>query len=260
MDSTPQPVEPGDAAIQRGEAVPDDWVRVYDSTPEAERVARLTADQELVNRVQLEGFDGTTWRLLSAALVAYGTQVIRPWVRSGRIFPHCRKKGFKVKDPPASGIRSFDVEGLADETVAFAITRFQNEVLATGRWDPRRGASLKTFFIGMCLKQFPTTYTEWLRRAVHETAERRAAAESFRLGDAGGSWRPGAVAEPLDETLDSLIPDELTREIARLRCEGYSQAEISELLAITEGAVESRLHRLRFRWRSRRQIQGDAQR
>ena len=257
MDGTPQSAESGDtAALELYDAVPEGWILEHEATAEAERLERLAVDQELVDRVRLEGFGGTTWRLLSEALVAYGTQVIRPWVRTGRIFPHCREKGFKVKEPPPSGMASFDVADLADETVAFAITRFQNEVLATGRWDPTRGASLKTFFIGMCLKQFPTTYTEWLRRAGREAEEQRALRDrACHGGDWGTPWRPAAIAVSMEETLEALVPDELTRAVVQMRHEGYHQAEISEVLGISEGAVESRLHRLRSRWRT----QGDEQ-
>jgi RNA polymerase sigma factor (sigma-70 family) len=237
MASAPDP--------SRGE-VPEEWIQEHDCTAEAERVARLAADEELAKRVQAEGFDGKTWYFLSVALVAYGTQVIRAWVRTGQIFSHCREKGFKVRNPPPDGICSLDVVELADETVAYGITRFKTEVLAMGVWDPKRGASLKTFFVGMCLKQFPTTYTDWGRRDARETRERQAQTEIFRsTTDPRVGWRSEAMAESLEELLEDVVPDRLTREILRLRSENYSQAEIAELLGVTEGSIESRLHRLR---------------
>lgn len=113
MNSTPEPRDIAGAALQReGVAVSHEWIREYESSPEAEQLERLAGDREMILRVQLEGLGGRTWFNLSRELVAYGTQVIRTWVRWGRIFPLCREKGFMVSDPPPSGIRSADVEGL----------------------------------------------------------------------------------------------------------------------------------------------------
>lgn len=60
------------------------------------------------------------------------------------------------------------------------------------------------------------------------------------------------MAESLEELVEDLTDDELTQRIVQLRCELYSQCEISEILGISEGSIESRLYRLRTQRRGRR--------
>jgi len=38
---------------------------------------------------------------------------------------------------------------------------FIGEVLKPGKWDYRRGATLKTYFIGACLLQFANVFHLW---------------------------------------------------------------------------------------------------
>lgn len=249
MGSLPERRKAGsDAVLRRGWEAPHDYCSEEDepAASEAERLARRAADVELVRRVQLEGFDGKIWFRLSRELVAYATEVLRVWVRTGQVFRRCREKGFHVRPPPRGGMAVLDTEDLADETVAFAITRFQREVIAAGEWDPTRGASLSTFFIGMCLKQFPTTYAEWCRRSARDAREEQAANNVFHITDERGrTWRTAPLDEHVAATFAEHVPDEVTRNILWLRDQGYSQAEISHLLGITEGSIESRLYRLR---------------
>jgi hypothetical protein len=77
------------------------------------------------------------------------------------IFERCRSKGF-------GGLPTFDrpftddeVAELANETVAKALAHFRRDVLMKGKWDHRRGATLRTYFIGQCLIRFPNIYRRW---------------------------------------------------------------------------------------------------
>ena len=227
------------------EAVPSEWLVEHARSAEAERLARLEADQDLLLRVQIEQFAGPAWSELSTALAQYGYPVIGAWVRTGRIFRHCHEKRIRVSKPPEDGFRPQDADELATYTVGLALARFQQRVLATSKWDPSKGASLTTFYIGQCLIQFPTLYTDW-RRARADSARLAAALTAAGLKE---PTSPDPAAEfELKVVLAELlkkISDPLTREIAILRAEGWSQAEISEALRVSEGVIESRLHRLR---------------
>jgi hypothetical protein len=54
-----------------------------------------------------------------------------------------------------------DALELSCETVAEAIRCFRERVLIPGKWDPTRKASLRTFFVGQCILQFPNIYRRW---------------------------------------------------------------------------------------------------
>jgi hypothetical protein len=208
-----------------------------------ERIARLAADQDLVWQAQLERFAGPVWEQLSTALAEYGYAVMDAWIRTGKVFRHCREKNIKVGRPPEDGFGHADVEELMTATVGDALTTFRN-VLATGRWDPTKGATLTTFFIGQCLIQFPTVYQNWsrtIKRDIDLHAALAASPPNLEHLDPAATFELNAdAAELLNQ-----ISDPLTREIVRLKLDGWSQAEISEALGISAGVIEGRLYRLR---------------
>jgi hypothetical protein len=228
------------------EAVPGKWVEEHAGTPQEERVARLTADQDLILRVQLEGFGGSTWAGLSRALAEYGYPVMRAWVRTGRVFRYCRLKGIRVRKPPEDGFDFSVADDLSTHSVALGLTNFQNRIIPQSKWDPSKGARLTTYFVGQCLIQFPTAYEEWSRTARREMA----------VAGAVATYPPQLVTpeasrqvelKAAEKDLLNRIPDALTRDIVRLKADGWSHAEISEALQVSEGTLEGRLYRLRRR-------------
>src|SRR5437763_14797847 len=132
-----------------------------------------SADYELVRRIQKEGFEGPTWSLLSRELVNYGYAIIYTWLATGRIFKECRDKGIKVGRAPGNVFAQDDIQDLATDTVAEALIRFQRPVFGNcgqflAGWDPVKGASLATFFVGQCLIQFAIVYVNWRRKKRQE--------------------------------------------------------------------------------------------
>ncbi len=51
---------------------------------------------------------------------------------------------------------------MAGEVVTVALAPFRDEVLLPGLWDPAKGASLTTYFVGQCILRFPNVYRSWL--------------------------------------------------------------------------------------------------
>lgn len=45
--------------------------------------------------------------------------------------------------------------------MAKALDRFRADVLLAKKWDYRKGASLRTYFIGQCLIRFANIYRRW---------------------------------------------------------------------------------------------------
>lgn len=262
MDPDPHTEAAGDGGGQRLQpAVHARDLGAFRHTAEARRLEMMEADAALMLRLSVEGFEGTTWRRVAEALVEYGFTVMRSWVVTGHVFVKLREKG-RPLDAPAAGIPRDDALELAKDTVAEAIVHFRDRVLKRGVWDPAKGASLTTYFIGNCLMfQFPNMYRTW-------RSERARSARIDSVIDGDDRDNPIMLLPSRDDpqhevvsrdhtqraTAEILEPvtGETNRTILRLRAEGFGVDEIAELLGLDYKAVESRIYRARKTIRARR--------
>lgn len=224
-------------------AVDEGALDEFSGTAEARRLAEMEADQELLARIMYAGYRGPDWERVAERLVAYGVAVLAAWIWRGQIYERCRARGYRLMPLSFSKQEAAD---LAADTVTIALGKFIEQVLIPNRWDPRRGASLKTFFVGQCLIRYPNEH----RRAM---AERRRAA-AFRpaqdgpplsdVADPGGSSTEGQALARLaiDRALDGADPR--TRLVVELRAQGWRWDEIAEVTGLNVAAAKSRLHRL----------------
>lgn len=201
----------------------------------AERIARLEADKELVLRLALHGYLGREWDTFATVLAQYGVQVLRAWLRTGKIFSLCRHKlpSTRFKDDD-------DINEVAYDTVAAAIKAFRDDVLIPMKWDPTKGASLKTYFIGMCRFQFPNAYRRWLAETQSEGLD----AAEMRLEHQLSPWPSAEIVVDFGRLLPKLKADTIER-IQGLSAMGFTWAEIAEINDTTEGAVGQRIYRAR---------------
>lgn len=241
MHRRPNPLEPlvaGDgSSIQPIEAGTE-------FAKEAEPLDRLAADVELMNRLMWAQYDGPEWRLFQRALAEYGVAVIFKWIRSGRIFAECARKGFGAVRARRHHDAD-DARGIAGETVARAFVFFRNRVLVDGIWDPSRGASIRTYFIGACILHFPNEYQRSLGSERVEQRRIRHLEDDVVLGElaiARFSW-PDGHTRFVTEVRE--IEDPVTQEIALYKIEGYSEQEIADRIRLSRKAVETRIYRLR---------------
>jgi DNA-directed RNA polymerase specialized sigma24 family protein len=145
-------------------------------------------------------------------------------------------------------------EQLAGETVAQALRGFHDTVLVPGRWDPARGASLKTFFIGQCLIRFVTVYRFWLRTEVH-LQERLV--EELMVFDRPASGGPGvdpADLAVIQQEIDIVLADApaRTKTMLVLLAAGYTQADVATMLNLSENAVQKAVSYWRAQWTDRK--------
>lgn len=240
-------VKPGKSGSV-GLGVPDAWLADSAFEKPAADVDRLAGDLDLYNTLALSGFCGSEYDYFANELARYGLAVIGSWVRSGLIFAKCRERGLGGLPPAQWELQADDVEELASETVGLAVVKFREKVLLTKKWDPRKGASLRTFFIGQCLIRFPNVYRSWL----NQEAGRNAKCELTE--DSHPSVRPH------ERALDGMLAqDELSKvEDRRVRvalvctAAGWPQWEIAQELGVTEKTVERMLAHHRQRIRKRR--------
>src|SRR5829696_6136984 len=145
------PVQP---AVRPEKVVPIDWPDDPRLAEQAARIDRLAADFDLVTTFGLQGFEGADWDIFEEELAKYGLAVIGGWTRRGVIFGKYFERGFGGLPEPFRDFRDDEVDELALETVGKGLYHFQRDVLRRQRWDYRKGASLRTYFIGQCLSRF----------------------------------------------------------------------------------------------------------
>lgn len=188
---------------------------------------------------------------------AYGIAVVMAWTRTGEIFEKCRAKGRPLRASELQWSRDDRLE-IAIETTARALNYFLNEVLRPGKWDHNRGATLRTYFIGACLLQFPNAFELWAteqRRWTRLHDGEDALDETVGRGDP--QWAdPTGNAAMLKRTAEDClagIADLRTRRAAWLVFgHGASLAEAGAAVGLSAAQVEGRLYRLRMRRQSDR--------
>ncbi|MGW7529751.1 RNA polymerase sigma factor [Streptomyces sp. NPDC054783] len=118
------------------------------------------------------------------------------------------------------------------------------------RWEQHLGASLRTYFVGACLRAFPPIYAAWSR--VRRDELRHTATEEEEL-----TRRIDLVTPYSHDPCDAAV---LQQEIRRVMSEiddpnlragvvwlaaGYSQSETAAMIGLTRKSLERRLSRLR---------------
>jgi DNA-directed RNA polymerase specialized sigma subunit, sigma24 homolog len=221
-----------------------------------ERVDRLAGDRDLAAALRAEGFAGRNYDFFAAEIAKYGWAVICGWIYKGQIRAEVARKGFGALEPePRLGAMVDDAEGLADETVVLALRAFRDNVLVPGMWDPAKGASLRTFFVGQCLRQFSNVYKRWRREELRSYTEPQAPPATAEWADEFEDGPSTPLAPDASEAAQ--LRDELRRAFGKITDErvrsafylsvthGFTHAQIGEKLGMTAKAVESAIARAR---------------
>lgn len=217
----------------------------FANEPSARNIDRLLADRELLTAMGFESFAGPATTELQNALIEYGYAVMGAWLdpKTDRLYLEANARGFGIAQFELRRLFTDDHRNdLRVEVVITSVPSFLAEVLAKGRWDHRRGASIKTFFIGWCVMQFRNIFRKFVKAHEHDFVQRA----EFPAGVLSiESERPESAltAQETRRELLALIADEKTRALIALRADGYTNEEIADLLELSVGAVESRWHR-----------------
>jgi hypothetical protein len=251
----------GDAPdLERGECeITDDDLAVPGDPRERARVenaARRLADRQLVDELEAAKFTGPVFDVTVNELAAYGIAILMAWMRTGEIVRRCLARGRPLADAgrfAAQWSRDDRLE-IAVETTARALRYFVEEVLKPGRWNHRRGATLRTYFVGACLLQFPNIYELWVneqkRWGVVELAE-PGTEETWEPGRGDGAWSDPTADEVIRRQqvneIFADITDPRTRKAAQMVMLGYEYADAGAEVGLSADAVCGRLYRLRRR-------------
>ncbi|MEJ2865982.1 sigma-70 region 4 domain-containing protein [Actinomycetospora flava] len=233
---------------------------------QGEREMQRWADLATLNDLALRSFEGPKYDIFVNALAAYGYPVIRSWLRRGVIYEFCARRGRPatptdhdrvfLSDPRPDTEAADERRELALETNARALDAFREQVLLTGAWSFEGGASLKTYYIGACLLQFPNVLSTWSTERQHRSFATTTPSDLDDFLDCTTEW------DALDRTLDhdpaatvagqlavaaelEAMPERTREAAGRLLLLGASYAEIGADLGITERAVEALFYRYR---------------
>jgi hypothetical protein len=212
------------------------------------RLARLGDDTELYQRLAKQNFTGIEYELFRAELAAYALPVLRSFIRRKMIYPMCQRahRPASATDMAREHLAR-DVDDrleLAGETIARGLRLFERYALHGRSWSPERGASLKTFFVGACVRSFAVAFKRWA--AEHDHPDARA----LPLDAAGNR---GAGCDPAEEVvgmarvkghLDGMKP--VARDLAgRVTLFGETFEEAGQPHGLSARAVEGHFYRHR---------------
>jgi DNA-directed RNA polymerase specialized sigma24 family protein len=203
-------------------------------------VDRLLGDARLLDDLMLRGYTGREWERFRRALAEYALQVIRAWCLTGKIRQLCARKGFGQLPAAPRRLQRDDADEIAADTVALALNHFREHVLIPRRWDPSKGASLRTFFVGSCIYSYSNAYARWCRE--NRATPRDAEAE---LQPAQGNQVAAMMLKAVLREMEELAP--LDGDVVDLAAEGWGQKEIAERFSTTPKSIEMRLRRARQR-------------
>lgn len=209
----------------------------------AERLAQLDAEKELVDELAKEQFEGPGWRRYAEVLAHYGRAVVFAWLVTGEMFTQATARGRGVGPKPANFCRD-DCEELAQEVVVRGLRHFQRYALKERRWDPTKGATMKTYFIGSCIGEFSNSYRHWKRARGNDDVPTDPHLLTER--DARYAVNPYdelAHAEAITSTIENL--DSTDQKIIWLYRSGYSHEEVARILGLkNKEAVAERIRRI----------------
>lgn len=196
----------------------------------------------MVAELRAGGFTGPDYEYVRDEFVRYGVAVLAGWLKRGAIRRKCDEK--KLRGVPPEMEREFDYDTayeLAGESVARAVDPFREKVLLPGRWDPKRGAALKTFFVGQSLIQFVEVAKAWVRHEL-PTFERadELQPEQYLYGQLP-AVEDDVIRERLAHAALSAVSRPEARRALVMQAAGYTIPEIARDLNMTDKAVERML-------------------
>lgn len=191
--------------------------------------------------------------------------MLEPWIGTGRIFGKVfGRTGFRLPPPPDGALDRDAANELAVDTVMVSLTSFLEDVLKKNVWQAAGGASLKTFFIGKCLWEFPNVYRRWRRKAARWSGV-LLDGDGQAVEGAAGATAP-ADAKVLREAAAAdalrLVSKDAARKAFVMQDMGYTHDEIASDLGLADAkAVENLLgyQRRRLHGRDERQDRLDEQ-
>jgi DNA-directed RNA polymerase specialized sigma24 family protein len=203
----------------------------------------------LLEAVVDSGFTGYPWDELARRLVARALPDLEQSIRIGTIYHRCRRARLGIPQRQELQRRPLS-QDIAAEAVEDCLERFKVQVLPAGEWDPDRGTAIEDFFVACCLRHVANRWRWHLRQLPSHTIELDA------LDEPGQAGVLALVTDPPPDPVDVIeLRDLLTRTAAPmsfddrmsfvLREQGWSPAEIAQMLGVERNTLDARISRAR---------------
>jgi hypothetical protein len=229
----------------------------YDSPQQqaiAGNLARREQDRELIARLAKSNFEGSGQELFEAELAAYGYPVMMAWTRTGEIIKKTAEKGRPLRVPgDGPGWSREDRSELSSETVGRALAFFREKVLRPGAWDHTRGATIKTYFVGACLFQFPNVYQAWQTERRRWNGRPTVSIDDpdgpdmlYQVPSGDDTEHRALARHQLQQVMTELsdkYPD--LHQVVKMWLDGCTDTQAANRLGITPRTVEGQWHRFR---------------
>lgn len=240
--------------LDNSDSIDESWLADFDSD-RSEYMQRLETDRTIVDELRASGFAGTHYSYFATEMAKYGIAVMTAWIRTHQIFGKMRERGRGgIAAPPGDELRSQETaQELAMETVAVALQNFRTYVLLPGKWDPAKGASIRTYFIGQCLIQFSNVYRRWYKETFEHVPWGYLANEAQLTARGYEHVETTATNHISVDLVLANVKKDRTKTVLVLRGAGHTHEEIAIRLAISEKTVEMIIRNER-----NRQIKGEA--
>ena len=251
-DQRPPASSPGDAtpAVEDGEER---------SAQEAQHpqggTSTQQAEKELVEQLRAHDFAGTTWELFMGRFTAYGQSFLHKTIGNSTIFQRCRDLGRPVG---TSDDRVFLREHVAarddlvQDVLSHVAISFREHTLKGGGWKPEAGGSLRSYYTGALVLEFPNAYRRWKKRWADARllyAVDSGDLEVFEHTNARMFLLPSPIDPAHHAIVTNLLEqalqagDEEIRKIAELRKLDVEWPEIGALLGKTARAASEKWRR-----------------
>jgi RNA polymerase sigma-70 factor (ECF subfamily) len=218
------------------------------SSDSALAAERLRMDGVLVQHFRESGLTGVRWDQFHRQLLGRGLTIVTKLVRSGAMFSRCGHQGryLNKQDIPPQ-----EAEELASDAVYDGFVYFRDRGLLGREWSAEHGLPLDEYFVNACVLAFPNVYRRWQTRA-HGWQDVRLVESVASLEHVVTEATPeDAVIEQAAANAAFATLSEDGRRLLFLHDQGYSHAEIGELMRLTPRAVEGRIRRARLAVRRR---------
>ena len=218
---------------------------------------RACADADWLDRLRQEGFEGPRFELIKHCLAGYALPVIHAFIRNRTIYALTTKRGRPVHcDESLKHHLAKDADDrteLVAEILTDGLQLLRRDGLLGGRWDPRLGASLPTYFVGAAISVFANTFRRWHREFQRGRVE--IATAEIETG----------VQEP-DDPAVIVCNDDLLHRILETVTSGPTYdtiialvedtpcADVAAKYGISEAALKQQLYRWRLRQRNREEF------
>lgn len=206
-----------------------------------------------------DGLEPPRWAVIKDGLWLYGDRTLRRWFRT----PRELQEACARSNVPSTGLRAEDYftlrrsgdarTDLATGVLLNAMPKFEQALRTstkgtTGYWDPEKGRSLPSFFLGRCAQEVPGVARPW-------SDERSSKAWSRTRDLDDQAWEALPAGVDVERVADLrgatqalwLHANDRQRAVLVLLWQGYSAVDAAEELQVTARTVEGRVRQLRLR-------------